>query len=98
MYSSPQSAQEVSVCFPHVQELTPRWRFFTDDEATLMDAVAEQIIPSDDWPGGRESGVTNFIDKQLTGPHKRFRSIYRKGIAAIRKSCGTLISIRNLKN
>lgn len=66
------------------------WRFFTDDEATLTDALVEQIIPSDEWPGGRESGTTNFIDRQLTGPHKRYRQIYRKGLAAIRKSCATL--------
>jgi gluconate 2-dehydrogenase gamma chain len=63
------------------------WRFFSDAEAAVIDAVAEQIIPSDDWPGGRETGVTNFIDKQLEGPYRRFRSIYRKGIAAIQETC-----------
>jgi gluconate 2-dehydrogenase gamma chain len=80
-----------SVCLlPACSGTTSEWRFFTDDEAKLIDAVAEQIIPSDDWPGGKESGVTNFIDKQLSGPHKRFRSMYRKGIAAIQETSGKL--------
>lgn len=66
------------------------WRFFTVDEARLIDAVADQIIPSDAWPGGKESGVTNFIDKQLAGPYTRFRSKYRKGIAAMQETCDKL--------
>jgi gluconate 2-dehydrogenase gamma chain len=68
---------------------TSQWRFFTDSEAQLMDALADQIIPADEWPGGRESGVTNFIDKQLVGPYVRFQSKYRKGIAAIQETCET---------
>jgi gluconate 2-dehydrogenase gamma chain len=66
------------------------WRFFTADEANLVDAIAEQIIPSDEWPGGKESGVTNYIDKQLVGPHKRFQSIYQRGLSAVRESCAAL--------
>jgi gluconate 2-dehydrogenase gamma chain len=67
-----------------------RWRFFTDAEAKLVDAIAEQIIPSDEWPGGRDSGTTNFIDKQLIGPYRRFQEVYRKGLFAIQESCKTI--------
>jgi gluconate 2-dehydrogenase gamma chain len=63
------------------------WRFLTDSEAILLDALAEQIIPADKWPGGRDSGVTNFIDRQLMGPYIRFQGKYRKGLLAIQKSC-----------
>ncbi len=66
------------------------WRFFTGSEAKLMDALADQIIPPDDWPGGKESGVTNFIDKQLIGPYIRFQDTYRKGLNGIRESCKVL--------
>jgi gluconate 2-dehydrogenase gamma chain len=80
-----------SLCLiPGCSGTDSRWRFFSEAEGSLVDAVAEQIIPSDEWPGGRESGVTNFIDKQLLGPYKRFRSIYSKGLAAIQKSCAAL--------
>ena len=64
-----------------------RWRFFTEQESILMDALAEQIIPTDEWPGGRDAGVTNFIDMQLTGPYTRYQEIYRKGLIAIQESC-----------
>jgi gluconate 2-dehydrogenase gamma chain len=63
------------------------WRFFTEAEAILMDSLAEQIIPTDEWPGGRDSGVSNYIDKQLTGPYVRFQVQYRKGLEAIQLSC-----------
>ena len=61
--------------------------FFTETEASLVDAIAEQMIPADEWPGGKDAGVTNFIDKQLTGPYARYQGIYREGLALIRQSC-----------
>ncbi|HTY00804.1 MAG TPA: gluconate 2-dehydrogenase subunit 3 family protein [Bacteroidota bacterium] len=61
--------------------------FLTDPEYRLMEAIAEQIIPTDEWPGGRDAGVANFIDIQLAGPYKRFQSVYRKGLKAIEDSC-----------
>lgn len=64
-----------------------KWRFFTNAEARLMDIVADQIIPPDEWPGGKDSGVTNFIDKQLVGPYVRFQEDYRKGLMALQNSC-----------
>jgi gluconate 2-dehydrogenase gamma chain len=79
-----------SICLlPGCVRSTYQWRFFTDSEAQLIDALADQIIPPDEWPGGRDSGVTNFIDKQLVGPYVRFQSKYRKGIAAIQETCET---------
>ena len=63
------------------------WRFFTNTEAQLMDAIADQLIPPDEWLGGRESGVTNFINKQLVGPYVRFQERYRKGLKPVQDSC-----------
>jgi gluconate 2-dehydrogenase gamma chain len=63
------------------------WRFLSNSEAQLMDAIADQLIPPDEWPGGRESGVTNFIDKQLVGPYIRFQSNYRNGLKAMQDTC-----------
>jgi gluconate 2-dehydrogenase gamma chain len=73
--------------FSQCSEPFSKWRFFTNAEARLMDAIADQIIPPDEWPGGCESGVTNFIDKQLVGPYVRFREDYRKGLNAIQDAC-----------
>lgn len=65
------------------------YRFFTAGEELLVDSLAEQIIPTDEWPGGREAGVTNFIDRQLMGPYKRYCETYRKGLQLIRETCLT---------
>ncbi len=61
----------------------PDLNFFTVEEARLMEVIADQIIPPDEWPGGRESGVMNFIDRQLLGPYRRFQPDYRIGLRAI---------------
>jgi len=64
-----------------------KWQVLTEQESYLLDALAEQIIPTDDWPGGRDAGVTNFIDKQLAGPYVRFQDTYRRGLLAIQETC-----------
>lgn len=37
-------------------------QFFTPSEYRLVEKLAERIIPSDDTPGAREAGVSEFID------------------------------------
>jgi len=49
----------------------------TDEEAKLIEALTNQIIPSDDAPGAVEAGVVYYIDKQLAGPLQRFEPIYQ---------------------
>jgi gluconate 2-dehydrogenase gamma chain len=63
------------------------WRFLTVQESTLLDALVEQIIPTDQWPGGRDAGVTNFIDMQLVGPYARYQETYRKGLLSLEQTC-----------
>ncbi len=65
----------------------PDLNFFTVDEARLVEAISDQLIPPDDWPGGRESGVVTFIDRQLVGPYRRFQRDYRAGLEAIEHDC-----------
>lgn len=58
--------------------------FFSAAEAELLEAVCEQILPSDNLPGAREAGVVNYIDRQLGGTLARFASMYREGLAGLR--------------
>lgn len=60
-----------------------RWRFLTESEAALVDAIAEQIIPADQDPGARNVGVVNFIDKQLTSRYRRHQQAYRDGLRVV---------------
>lgn len=69
-----------------------RWRFFTDDEASLVDALVEQIIPTDEWLGAKDAHVTNFIDKQLMGPYVELQEKYRRGLKLIKQSCNVLFN------
>jgi gluconate 2-dehydrogenase gamma chain len=63
-----------------------KWRFFADAEATVIDAVAEQIIPADQHAGARAAGVVDFIDRQLAGVFHAHQVTYRNGIAGIQQT------------
>lgn len=69
------------------------WRFFTNEEADLVDAIVEQIIPTDEWMGAKDAGVTNYIDKQLVGPLSRYQEKYRKGLKAFKATCSQVHGI-----
>jgi len=67
----------------------PRWRanrsfrFFTVEEAAIVDAISECLIPADRDAGARQAGVVNYIDLQLTRHFKKLQRTYRQGIAAV---------------
>ena len=66
---------------------TGKWHFFTPDEARLVEALSEQIIPADKNPGGKDAGVVVFIDRQLVGPYARYQATYREGLRALQATC-----------
>jgi len=53
---------------------------FTSEEAMQMEAVCEQIIPSDDGPGAREAGAIYFIDYALTQTEPHLQPLFRDGL------------------
>jgi len=56
------------------------WLFFTADEAAVVDAIVDRLIPIDELgPGAKDSGVTTFIDRQLTGPFGGHDWLYMQG-------------------
>jgi gluconate 2-dehydrogenase gamma chain len=54
--------------------------FFRPEQAAEVEAMAAQIIPTDDTPGAREARVINFIDRALTTFEKGRQEDYRKGL------------------
>lgn len=63
-----------------------RWRYLNEEEIGLLDAIVEQVIPTDDFPGGKWANVSNFIDKQLDTYYKKHQVEYREGLAAFEKT------------
>jgi len=55
------------------------WMFFTADEASLVEAAVDRLIPRDDrGPGGKDAGCAVFIDRQLAGPYGRSDGLYMR--------------------
>ena len=90
------SATWLAACWPEVlaaqqhaheaakSEQQVKFEFFTAEQALEIEAVAAQIIPTDDTPGAREARVIYFIDRALATFDKDKQSLYQKGLAELR--------------
>jgi gluconate 2-dehydrogenase gamma chain len=56
--------------------------FLSAAEAADVEAVASQIIPTDDSPGAREAGVVHFIDLALSTFLSQLAADYREQLTA----------------
>jgi gluconate 2-dehydrogenase gamma chain len=55
--------------------------FFTPEQAVEIEAMAAQIIPTDDTPGARDARVVQFIDRALTTFARNSQAVYTQGLA-----------------
>jgi gluconate 2-dehydrogenase gamma chain len=63
------------------QSSTPvKFEFFSPAQAVEVEAVAAQIIPTDDAPGAREARVIYFIDRALTTFDRDKQKLYTSGL------------------
>src|SRR5271168_5405399 len=70
---------EAGTATPPVVVRPGPWMFFTADEAAVIEAAVDRLIPPDDRePGGKESGCAVFIDRQLAGPYGRSEGLYTR--------------------
>jgi gluconate 2-dehydrogenase gamma chain len=58
----------------------------TSQEASDIEAIAEQILPSDDTPGAREAGVIWFIDAALGGFRQQWAQSIKDGLRQLNES------------
>ncbi len=56
-------------------------QFFSADWAAEVEAIAAQIIPTDETPGAREAHVVYFIDRALTTFDRGRQADYNHGLA-----------------
>ena len=54
--------------------------FLTAAQAAEIEAIAAQIIPTDETPGAREAGVIYFIDRALATFDKGKQPVYVEGL------------------
>ena len=78
-YPSILAAQE------HVQKATkagqlPRLAVFTEAQAAEIEAMAAQIIPTDETPGAREAHCVYFIDRALSTFARDNQAAYMQGL------------------
>jgi gluconate 2-dehydrogenase gamma chain len=66
---------------------TYKFTFLTPEEAADVEAIAAQIIPTDDTPGAREAGVVYFIDRALTTFLSRLAGKFRAQLHEFQAAC-----------
>ncbi len=65
-------------------QATFEFEFFTPEQAADIEAIAAQIIPSDETPGAREARVVVFIDRALaTAAPEWLRQLTLGGLEAL---------------
>lgn len=62
-----------------------KFQFFSPQEAVEIEAMAAQIIPSDDAPGAREAHVVYFIDRVLTTFERDKQAAYVQGLKDLQR-------------
>jgi gluconate 2-dehydrogenase gamma chain len=71
---------EPNDAFPPTPASSGGWAFLTGEEAELVDAIVDRLIPADDLgAGGKDAGCTVFIDRQLAGPYGNNAWLYTEG-------------------
>ena len=70
----------------NVGELADGCKYLNVSQARTLEAIADQIIPADDFPGGKEAGVLYFIDNALTGWRSEDRWDYVAGLEGVDES------------
>jgi len=71
----------------------PSFQFFSPQDALEIEAVAAQIIPSDDAPGAREARVIYFIDRALMTFDVDKQVAYTQGLEDLQQKTLELFSV-----
>jgi gluconate 2-dehydrogenase gamma chain len=58
----------------------PQLVFFSEAQAAEVEAMAAQIIPTDETPGAREAHCLYFIDRALSGFARASQPVYTQGL------------------
>ncbi|MGB9030761.1 MAG: gluconate 2-dehydrogenase subunit 3 family protein, partial [Acidobacteriaceae bacterium] len=56
------------------------WESLRSDQAGILAAICDQIVPADDFPSASQAGVVIYIDRQLRRHYRRHRMAYARGL------------------
>ena len=68
----------------------PKFEVLTPEQAVEIEAIAAQIIPTDDTPGAREAGVVYFFDRALKTFAGDQKEVLANGLAQVRAKTSEL--------
>ena len=69
-----------------LSQATPRLEFLTPEQAVEVEAIASQIIPTDDTPGAREAHCAHFIDFVLQASPPPTQTQWRNALSALKEA------------
>src|ERR1700733_627854 len=70
---------EAGTATPPVVVRPGPWMFFTADEAAVIEAAVDRLIPSDSrGPRGKEAGSAAVHDRHFPGPYGRAEGLYTR--------------------
>lgn len=55
----------------------------TEPQWTTLRALIDRLIPADDFPGGWDAGVGDYLDRQFAGDLSDVLDLYRSGLDAL---------------
>lgn len=58
----------------------------TEPEKAVLAGICEQMVPRDEFPGARELGAVEFIERTLSEAHPEWIQVYRSGLQATERS------------
>ncbi len=67
-----------------------KYNCFTNNESECLESICEQFIPTDDFPGAKETGIINFIDRLLYTRFPELKIKYTKGIYSLESYTNTI--------
>lgn len=65
----------------------------SDSQQKTLRAAINRIIPADDYPGAWESGVGEYIARQLNGDLRAMAGVYEQGLAGLNSESVAMFNV-----
>jgi hypothetical protein len=66
----------------------------TEPQRAALRALIDRLIPADDYPGGWDAGVGDYLDRQFAGDLRHMLDTYRAGLDALDAESGATAGVR----